>query len=221
MVTCRQESEERHGDGGKARGHEDGAGRAFQLVDRRAERVRRRRAARAVGVFLRPAFHGRRIGKEHGGGVNDGRIDETVVVRRVVSGMGKAGVHAGAGEDFVSVFHGPVRKDGGNFEATTFRQSAREVNPQGFNRRRIQSASNVEQANLLGDLLRSFVIFCPNRGQLPINSGVWPENGGAPLTLRHFEHEISNLAPGGWRVPQVRPSGKRVLRIKQDNRKRL
>jgi hypothetical protein len=147
MVACRQESEERHGDGGKARGHEDGAGRAFQLVDRRAERVRRRRAARAVGVFLRPAFHGRRIGKEHGRGVNDGRIDETVVVRRVVSGMGKAGVHAGAGEDFVSVFHDRSEEGRRGFEALTFGQARRQVNPMRQRGRGFQSASSGKDAN--------------------------------------------------------------------------
>ena len=43
--------------------------------------------------------------------MHDGRVDETVIVGRVVTGMGKAGVHAGAGEDFVSVFHGFVPEE--------------------------------------------------------------------------------------------------------------
>ncbi len=41
--------------------------------------------------------------------MHDRRIDETVIVGRVVAGVGKAGVHAGAGEDFVFVFHGSIR----------------------------------------------------------------------------------------------------------------
>src|SRR5690606_7736129 len=83
----------------------------------------------------------------------------------------------------------------------------------------IQSASSVKQANFLSGLLHKSPIFCPKNHQMPTNFGRRPENGRRHLTLRKFEHEISNLAPGGWRVPWARPKGCGACGQNKDNRK--
>ena len=85
MVAGREIGKQGNGDGGETGGHENGAGGPLQFVDRVAQRVRRRRSARAVGVFLPMRLHGPRIGKEHGRSVHHRRIDKTALTERVVS----------------------------------------------------------------------------------------------------------------------------------------
>jgi hypothetical protein len=88
-------------------------------------------------------------------------------------------------------------------------------------RRDIQSASNGKDAIFLSDLLHKSPVFCPKSRQAPTNLGYRPENGQDHLTLRNFEHEISNLAPGGWRVPQRDHQDRVISGQNKDNRKRL
>ena len=59
-----------------------------------AKRVGGRRAARAVGVFLRRGGHRRGVGEKHGRGVDDRRIDEAEIVVRIVAAMGEPRVDA-------------------------------------------------------------------------------------------------------------------------------
>ena len=58
------------------------------------KRVGGRRAARAVGVFLRARGHRRRVREKHGRGVHDRRIDEAEEVARIVAGMRQPRVDA-------------------------------------------------------------------------------------------------------------------------------
>lgn len=94
VIAGRKEGEERQGHRGEAGRHEHGAGRAFQLVERRRERVRRRRALGAVDIFLAARGHGRGIGEQHGRGVDDRRLDEAEEVARIVADMAQPRVNA-------------------------------------------------------------------------------------------------------------------------------
>ena len=87
MVSRRQKSQQRHGNSSQTGRHDDRSGAALQFVHGSGQCIAGRRAARPVGVALIPGFHRPRIGKQDGGSVHDRRIDEAVIVARIVATM--------------------------------------------------------------------------------------------------------------------------------------
>lgn len=106
MVARRKKGEERHRDGRQSRRHDDCAGRTFKRIDRLAERVRGRRSARAIGIFLVSGLHRAGIGKQYCRGTHHRRIDESMVAGGVVADMRKPRVDAGVVEEIFLIAHG-------------------------------------------------------------------------------------------------------------------
>ncbi|QTK78573.1 hypothetical protein AT6N2_C0715 [Agrobacterium tumefaciens] len=105
MIARTEIGEERHGDGGKARRDENGPGRTLKRVDHVAQRVGRRRAMRAIGIFL--VFGRKRLGirEKHGRATHDGRVDETETIGGIVTAMGQARIYTCGGKQVISLGH--------------------------------------------------------------------------------------------------------------------
>ena len=91
VIAGGQARQQRDGDGVEARGGKAHAGRTLQFGQRFFQRIRRRIAAPGIVIGLAAGEHGRAVRKQHRGGVNDGRIDESVEALGLAPGVGERG----------------------------------------------------------------------------------------------------------------------------------